>query len=184
MDTILFVNACVRPGSRTLELARTLLQTLDGEVREVCLHETTLPALDLAGMQKRDRAAKENDFSDPVFAAAKAFSAADVIVIAAPYWDLGFPALLKIYIERVCATGITFEYRSGRPFGLCRAKKLTYVTTSGGEIFADFGYSYIKTVANAFFGIKETKAYRAMNLDVLGISADRVLAEASISVIE
>ena len=39
MDKILFLNACVRPGSRTLELAETLLEKLDGYVQEVRLQE-------------------------------------------------------------------------------------------------------------------------------------------------
>ena len=181
---ILFINACVRRESRTLVLARDILSRMEGEITELELIKEKITPLDREALAKREELIGAGRLDDPSFKYARQFAEADEIVIAAPYWDLGFPALLKIYIERVCATGITFEYRSGRPFGLCRAKKLTYVTTSGGEIFADFGYSYIKTVANAFFGIKETKAYRAMNLDVLGISADRVLAEASISVIE
>ena len=84
MDKILFINACVRPNSRTLDLAQTLLQTLRGDVQKVRLYDLPLPALDLAGMEKRDQAAQANDFSDPYFDAAKQFAAADVIVIAAP----------------------------------------------------------------------------------------------------
>ena len=34
---ILFINACVRRQSRTLILARRLLDTLDGEIKEVQL---------------------------------------------------------------------------------------------------------------------------------------------------
>ncbi len=181
---ILFINACVRRESRTLVLARDILSRMEGEITELELIKEKITPLDREALAKREEFIGAGRLDEQSFKYARQFAEADEIVIAAPYWDLGFPALLKIYIERVCVSGITFEYRSGRPFGLCRAKKLTYVTTSGGEIFADFGYSYIKTVANAFFGIKETKAYRAMNLDVLGITADRVLEDASISVIE
>lgn len=181
---ILFINACVRRESRTLVLARDILSRMEGEITELELIKEKITPLDREALAKREELIGAGRLDEQSFKYARQFAEADEIVIAAPFWDLGFPALLKIYIERVCATGITFEYRSGRPFGLCRAKKLTYVTTSGGEIFADFGYSYIKTVANAFFGIKETKAYRAMNLDVLGITADRVLEDASISIIE
>jgi hypothetical protein len=46
MDKILFLNACVRPGSQTLELAETLLEKLDGYVQEVRLQELFLPMLD------------------------------------------------------------------------------------------------------------------------------------------
>ena len=54
----------------------------------------------------------------------------------------------------------------------------------GGPIFDDFGYSYIKTLAQKFYGIRETKAVRAMNLDVDMISAEDLLEKAAISVIE
>ena len=68
--------------------------------------------------------------------------------------------------------------------GLCKAKQLTYVTTSGGPIFDDFGYTYIKTLAKSFYGIGKTKAVRAMNLDVDMISAEDVLQKATVSVVE
>ena len=78
MDKILFLNACIRPCSRTLELAETLLQKLNGDVQEMRLYEMSLPALDLTGMGKRDQAVQKTDFSDPAFDAAKQFAAADV----------------------------------------------------------------------------------------------------------
>ena len=33
-----------------------------------------------------------------------------VIVIAAPYWDLSFPAVLKTYLEQINVLGVTFDY--------------------------------------------------------------------------
>lgn len=181
---ILFINACVREESRTLVLAKDVLRGMDGEIRELRLAEENIEPLGTLSLEKRERLIREGRLDDDIFRYAREFAEADEIVIAAPFWDLSFPALLKTYIERVCVSGITFEYKNGRPVGLCRAKRLSYVTTSGGEIFCDFGYSYIKTLANTFYGIKETRAYRAMNLDVLGITADRVLDDASISIIE
>ncbi|MBR4868161.1 MAG: ACP phosphodiesterase, partial [Clostridia bacterium] len=87
-------------------------------------------------------------------------------------------------MEQITVSGITFEYNDGRPCGLCKAKSLTYVTTSGGPIFADFGYEYVKALAQNFYGIKKTIAYRAMNLDVNMIAAEDVLTKAEISVVE
>ena len=115
---------------------------------------------------------------------AKQFAAADEIVIAAPFWDLSFPAKLKIYFEQITVSGITFKYANGVPMGLCKAKSLTYVTTSGGPIFSDFGYTYVKTLARDFYGIRKTKAYRAMNLDADMITAEDLLTKATISVVE
>ena len=180
MEKILFVNACVRPGSRTLELAETLLQKLKGDVEEVRLYEMSLPVLDLNVMTQRDLAVQKNDFSDPVFDAAKQFAAADVIVIAAPYWDLMFPAVLKTYFENITVTGITFRYsEEGRPQSLCRAKSLHYVTTAGGFIGQnDFGFSYVKALAQNFFEIPDVNRYAAEGLDILGADVNLIMDNA------
>ena len=180
MDRILFINACIRPGSRTLELAGALLQKLCGDVDELRLSETPLPALDLNGIEKRNWAAQNKDFSDPIFDVAKQFAAADVILIAAPYWDLMFPAVLKTYLENITVSGITFRYsEEGRPQSLCKAKALHYVTTSGGFIGQnDFGFSYVKALAQNFFGISEIHRYCAEGLDIFGADVEAILRKA------
>ena len=180
MDKILFLNACVRPGSRTLDLAATLLKKLKGDIQEVRLYDVLLPALDLNGIEKRDQAARNSDFSDPIFDAAKQFAEADVIVVAAPCWDLMFPAVLKTYLENITVSGITFRYSSqGRPESLCKAKTLHYLTTAGGFIGQnDFGFSYIKALAQNFFAIPEVYRYAAEGLDIFGADVDQIMGQA------
>ena len=186
MDKILFINACVRPCSRTLELAETLLQRLKGNIQEVRLYEMPLAALDLTGMEKRDQAAQKKDFSDSGFDVAKQFAAADIIVIAAPYWDLMFPAVLKTYLENITVSGITFRYsEQGRPQSLCKAKALHYVTTSGGFIGQnDFGFSYVKALAQNFFEIPEVNRYTAEGLDIFGADVETILCKAKLEINE
>ena len=180
MDKVLFINACVRPGSRTLDLAETLLQKIKGDVQEVRLYETSLHAVGLEGLERRHLADKKKDFSDPAFKAAKQFAAADVIVIAAPCWDLMFPAVLKTYIENITVSGITFFYsEKGQPQSLCKAKALYYVTTSGGYVGQnDFGYTYIQALAQNFFEIPEVKRYSAEGLDIFGADTDAIMEAA------
>ena len=180
MNKILLINACARPGSRTMELTQTLLKKLEGDVQEARLYDMPLPVLDLKGMEQRNLACARKDFSDPVFDAAKQFAAADIIVIAAPYWDLMFPAVLKNYLENITVSDITFRYsEKGRPESLCRAKALYYVTTSGGFIGQnDFGFSYIKALAQNFFGITDVNRYAAEGLDIFGADVDKILNEA------
>ena len=182
--SILFINACVRKNSRTLVLAKHILSKMSGEVIEVNLSREHIAPLDRELLEKRERLLADENKNDPMFDYATQFAAVDEIVIAAPFWDLSFPAMLKIYMEQVSVSGITFEYLDGRPSGLCKAKSLTYVTTSGGPIFDDFGYEYIKALAKNFYGISQTKAYRAMNLDVDMIAAEDLLTKAEISVVE
>ena len=140
MEKILFINACVRPNSRTLELANHVLKNLCGKVEEVKLYEKDLAPLSLSQMQLRDSSAKTKDFSDGLFDLAKQFAGADTIVVCAPYWDLMFPSILKVYFEQITVNGLTFRYgEKGIPEGLCKAKRLIYVTTSGGPIINNFG---------------------------------------------
>ena len=180
MDKILLINACVRPNSRTLALTEALLQTLPGAVTEVKLFETPMVPLDLAGMALRGEADQKQDFSHPAFDLAKQFAAADVVVIAAPYWDLMFPATLKIYLENITVGGITFRYTpQGRPESLCKAKALHYVTTSGGFIGQnDFGFAYVAALAKNFFEIPEVRRYAAEGLDIFGTDVEAVLEKA------
>ena len=118
MGPILFVNACVRPQSRTLRLARRVLEKLGGTVEEVDLGREPVRPLDLEALQERDALLEREDYGAPAFRYARQFAAADAIVIAAPYWDLSFPAALKVYLENVMITGVTFGYSpEGIPFG-------------------------------------------------------------------
>ena len=181
---ILFINACIRENSRTLVLAKSILSSMSGEIVEVDLNKENIVPLNRELLEKRESLIRCGIKDDPMLRYARQFAEADEIVIAAPFWDLSFPSLLKAYVEQISVAGITFEYTGGRPCGLCKAKSLIYVTTSGGPIFADFGYEYIKALAKSFYGISQTKAYRAMNLDVDMIAAEDVLTKADISVIE
>ena len=182
--SILFINACVRENSRTLVLAKSVMKDMVGEITEVKLNLEDIEPLNGELLKKRESLIHAGRYEDPIFHYAKQFAMADEIIIAAPFWDLSFPAKLKIYFELITVSGLTFKYINGRPEGLCKAKSLTYVTTSGGPIFADFGYTYVKTLARDFYGINKTKAYRATNLDVDMISAEDVLTKATISVVE
>lgn len=179
MTKILFINACVRENSRTLELAKAALCHLDGEVDELKLYDIELSPLDADGMMVRDAAFMAKDFSDERFALARQFAAANTIVIAAPYWDLTFPSILKVYIENVTVSGLTFVYgERGIPEGLCSAKRLIYVTTSGGPIIHNFGYDYVCTIAKSFFGIEDVRGFSAQGLDIRGADVAAIMQKA------
>ena len=90
---ILFVNACVRKQSRTLRLAKNLLDQLDGEIKEVCLENVAFPVADEDFINRRDVLKNSGKYDDPMFDLARDFAKADTIVIAAPYYDLSFQLL-------------------------------------------------------------------------------------------
>lgn len=174
---VLFVNACVREQSRTLLLARHLLSRLSAQVCEIRLEDLDLKPLTRHSLARRDDLMREGKWEDPTLRYARQFADADCIVIAAPYWDFGFPALLKIYLEAVTVSGITFCYEEGRPRGLCNARKLYYITTAGGPILSDFGYSYVRSLAENLYGIREARCIRAENLDMDGADVAGILEE-------
>lgn len=119
--SILFINACPRKDSRTKIPADYLLAKLNGDVQERNL--PPLLPLSEETLERRTTWAGKKDFNHPVFALAKEFAAADSIVMAAPFWDLSFPALLKIYIENINVVGITFAYnQDGTPTVFAKPK--------------------------------------------------------------
>ena len=181
---VLFINACIRNESRTKELADTLLEKQEEPYEEVFLNSIHFPLVDEAFLNRRDDLIARQDFSDPVFDLARQFAEADEIVIAAPFWDLSFPAVLKQYFEQINVRGITFFYTpEGIPAGLCRAKRLTYITTVGGDFFPEeYGAGYVRALAQNFYGIPEFKLIKATGLDIVGADPGAIMdcAKASI----
>ena len=172
----LYINCCVREESRTERLAKAVLRKLAGEFTELNLYEENLKPLDRDTLNKRTALIEQGDYSDPMFDYAKQFADADTIVIAAPYWDLSFPATLKTYIENIYVTGIVSAYdENGMPVGLCKAKELYYVTTAGGPYDPTYSYGYIESLAKNFFGIPATHLVKAEMLDIIGNDAEELL---------
>lgn len=182
MGNILFINACIRPSSRTLELASHVLSKLCGEVEEVKLYEEELLPLNLEEMEIRDKSAKSKNFTNSLFNHAKKFANAETIVVAAPYWDLMFPAVLKCYFEKVTVNRLTFRYgENGIPQGLCKGKRLIYVTTSGGPIIYNFGFDYVSVLAKNFYGINDVQLVKAEGLDIYGADVSSIIENAKIT---
>ena len=116
----------------------------------------------------------------PRFRYAHQFAQADRIVIAAPFWDLSFPALLKVYIEQVSVDGITFGSTESGLQGLCRASQLVFLTTRGGFYTGDameMGSRYLDAL-HTFFGIGAYTCIAADGMDVAGFDAAASLAAA------
>ena len=176
---VLFVNGCVRVNSRTLELAKAVLEKVSGDVEEVRLYPNGAEGLNADKLRMRDELLAGKAYDDPMFEKARQFAKADTVVLAAPYWDLAFPTKVRAYLEEITVSGITFRYgENGIPQGLCSAKRLIYVTTSGGPIFMNFGFEYVKSLAQVFYGISEVSLVKAEGLDIWGADASGILDRA------
>ena len=182
---LLFVNCCMKPDkeSRTYRLATEFIDKLsegnDVRVTEVALKNETIEWIDNKSLNYRLKLIEEAAWDNRVFRYARKFAAADAIVIAAPYWDLSFPSLLKVYFENVFVTNLTFCYDGPDVKSLCKAKKMAYITTSGGYIGeCDFGTEYVRGVAD-MFEIDQFDAIKAEGLDIEGFDVEAILNEAA-----
>lgn len=137
MQRILFVTGCIREEqSRSLRLARHFLESYrqshpEAEIATVDLPRMNLSPLDPDSLRRRDQALGQ--WNDPVFDLARQFRDADLLVIAAPFWNGSFPACVHTYLEHICVPGLTFDCEDDRYVGLCSAKQCILVTTRGGR---------------------------------------------------
>lgn len=189
MPTLLFVNACVRgKDSRTLSLCEKLLERIHEEnrkdmafkIEEIRLSTENLLPLNYERLQRRDELLAAGITDDTMFDYANAMAQADMIVIGAPYWDMSFPATLKMFLEAASVVGITFAYaEDGTPIGLCRANDLYYVTTSGGYIGdCNFGFEYVNALSK-LYGIENAHFVSAQGLDMEGADVAAIMEQAS-----
>ena len=116
----------------------------------------------------------EESKNNPKLKYAYQFAEADKYIIAAPMWNLSFPAILKAYIDYVSVTGITFKYTAEGPVGLLNNKKAIHIVARGGEYVNapyEMGDRYLRTILG-FFGITEVETLAIENLDVIGADVE------------
>ena len=136
--TILVIDACVRQEeSRTRKLLTTALDTMkvqhpDWKFEVLDLNKMDLKYWTTDTLKARDEFLMKRDYTAPVFQYGNQFREADGIVVAAPFWDLSIPAVLKVYIENISADGITFKCDESGMHGICKGQWMLFLTTRGG----------------------------------------------------
>jgi len=137
---LLFVDCCISQRgeeSRTRKLAETYLETYlkyhpEAELEIIPPEELlSLPPFDVEMLEEREALAQSGRFDDHVFDLARQFREADAIVVAAPYWDMAYPAALRTYIEHISANGVAYHYDQFGPHGDAKATRLVYLTSGG-----------------------------------------------------
>lgn len=181
---MLFVDACPRKEtSRTRQIAQVFLN----EVRalypdvELIIHDLSamhLRPFDAEMLFKRESCCEKRNWEHPLTQYAHEFQQADYVVIAAPYWDLSFPAELKIWVEHMWVRNLTFRYEADQPIGLCKGNVCVYLTTAGSPVLGThMGIEYISTVMKTL-GIPGFRAIRAEGLDIANANVEKILSEA------
>ena len=175
MKKLTFINACIREDdSRTLKLAKPLMEELSKryDVTEIKLSRSELTPVTFPMYTQRGA----DGLSDEDLKNGRLVAEADRIVIAAPFWDMGIPSILKTFIEHISAPDLTFcSNPDGSTRGNCKAEKLLYITTRGMEIETgsplEQGSSYLKALC-WLWGIGEVETVAVQGTDVN--SADEV----------
>ena len=184
---LLFVNCCIsqRGGaSRTKALADAFLTAFRASHPGAEVEEVTPEALlalkpfNAEMLNRRDALAAENAFDAPVYALARQFRAADAVAVAAPFWDLSYPAALRTYIEYISANGLTYHYDAAGCHGDCAAGHLVYLTSCGDVEREDsIGVLHWRQLA-AMFGIPKFDYVFAGGLDAHPETAGETLTAA------
>ena len=186
MTRALYIDCCIRgEQSRTKRLAEAFLSAYgaraDVELSRLTLMDEPIIPFQDGFFWQREGLIERGELNHPRFRYAHQFQEADRVIIAAPFWDLSFPALLKVYIENVNVQGITFDCdEQNGCFGICRATKLLFLTTRGGALEGspmDNGTKYLADMAT-FFGIPQFALIAADGLDLGQEPVETILGRA------
>lgn len=184
---LLIVDCCISQRgeeSRTRRLLRAYVESFcrshpDAET-ETVPPETllSLKPFDPEMLDERDALASVQAWDAPVYDLARQFRAADAVVVAAPFWDLSFPAALRTYIEYISANGLTYHYEADGCHGDCRARQLVYLTTGGDVEREDsLGALYWRQLC-VMFGIGRFDYVFGGGLDLDGTKTEELVASA------
>lgn len=175
MKKVLFVDSCIKAEeSRTKRIADAMIDELRKSnlfaIETVVIDRTPLAPLGLKEYKRRRQLLDVQMTDDPLFNYARQFASADLIVIAAPFWDMSFPSKLKAYFENIAVAGFTFiNTEDGNSIGVCKADRIVYITTRGMDItdghIMEQASPYIQALA-MFFGIKDFEMISAYGLDI------------------
>ena len=167
MKSLVVINACVRQAdSRTLRIAEPVIEAL---AKRYKITRYDLPDMDIVPLNP-ELFAERGLGEIPSWAseAASAIAGADRILIAAPFWDMSFPAVLKCFFEQTSLFDITFTDNGKTCVGLCKAPKVLYITTRGMDIptgdLREQATPYLKALGS-LWNLGELTTISARNMD-------------------
>ena len=166
MKKLIFIDACMRAGSRTRRIATPIIAELGKRysVETVDLTRNIYPVADNYTLEDRNQGVVPAEDVD----LAKKIAAAVRIVIAAPFWEMSFPSALKVFFENMSLLGITFDSNEKECYGLCKAEKVMYITSRGMNISTgdplEQATPYIKAISY-LWGWGELTVVATQNMD-------------------
>ena len=165
---LIVIDACVRQDqSRTWRIAEPIVDALMKRYETTVYH---LPEMEYIAPLNPGTFAERGNGETPQWAidCAKTIAEADRILIAAPFWDMSFPAVLKAFFEQTSLYDITFADNGKECVGLCKCEKVLYITTRGMDISTgnplEQATPYIKALSS-LWGLGEVITLAAQNMD-------------------
>ena len=170
MDKLIIIDSCMREESRTREILDAAKEVLAAryDIETIDVNATRLPPVTPEMLKERT----SGNVPENTVALARKIASADRIVIAAPFWDMSFPAILKAFFENMSLYNVTFTDDGTTCTGLCKCRKVLYITTRGMDIptgdLRDQGSSYLKALSS-LWGLGEVITVAAWNLDYMPV---------------
>lgn len=183
MEKLVFINACIRTTeSRTYRIAAPLIEKLRTQYEITTIDLTSIKLAPIHTDQFYDRG--QGIFQEHILEYAETVEKADRIVIAAPFWDMSFPAVLKVFFEQISLPGYTFDDGETRCIGRCRCKKLLYITTRGMNIKTgdalEQAVSYLKALS-WLWGLGDVYCIACENMDYISETERELKIQQAIS---
>lgn len=186
MSKVLYIKANIKNEgeSRTFKVSDSFVEEYkknnpEDEIITLDLYKENIDFLRADDLGKLFGPKDEESKNNSILKYAYQFADADKYIIAAPMWNLSFPAILKAYIDYVSVSGITFKYTAEGPVGLLNNKKAVHIVSRGGGYDNspyEMGDRYLRTILG-FFGIKDIETIGIDNLDVMGVNVEEKVEE-------
>ncbi|MBX8492879.1 FMN-dependent NADH-azoreductase [Pseudomonas cichorii] len=176
--TILHIDSSILGDhSASRQLSRSVVQAYQAinadsqviyrDLASDALSHFSAATLAAAGTPAESRDAAQQQEVDANEAILQEFLAADVLILGAPMYNFTIPSQLKAWIDRITVAGRTFRYSEAGPEGLCAAKKVIVVSTSGGLHVGQptgVGHEELLKALFAFIGVTDLQFVRAHGL--------------------
>ena len=186
MSKVLYIKANIKNEgeSRTFKVSDSFVEEYkknnpEDEIITLDLYKENIDFLRADDLGKLFGPKDEESKNNSILKYAYQFADADKYIIAAPMWNLSFPAILKAQIDYVSVSGITFKYTAEGPVGLLNNKKAVHIVSRGGGYDNspyEMGDRYLRTILG-FFGIKDIGTIAIDNLDVIGVNVEEKVEE-------
>lgn len=190
MTKVLYVkgNPKGTEQSYSLRLGQDFMNTYkavhpEAVISELDLYEDHIPLIDAEVMTGWGKLANQAELShheahkvQRLVELVDQFLDSDVVVIAAPMWNFGYPPMVKAYIDAITVAGKTFTYTPEGPNGLAKGKQVVIIEARGAvytgtplsalehsqshlrAVLGFMGITDIQTVLGEGFGAKSDQA--------------------------